>query len=526
VLAALVLAGCPAARAGTWAVVSCATPGGQPAPTDGWLAGGAGDYKGSINTCNSPGGALIAQVGDQTEQPAYQAASWTFTAPGGSKIAGGTLRLGFFDPEGQGYAETPENSYDAADVIGNCQYNAGTCATHWIDQADSISQSQAGGTQIFLGAECVAPIEGHDFCQQPGDPMLGAEGIDAQTDLYSAVIDLQNSSTPSASGFSGGLLSPDATGTQDLLFSAADPGGPGIIDATVTIDGTIVYNGTPDRNGGRCHSIGADPTGAAEFLYEQPCKQTVAVDIPVNTASVPTGTHQLQVALTDAAGNTAIVYSSTISTSDPDVPNGTPCAGAQLSVRIDGRDRIGAVSYGRALNVRGWLHCASTPIRDAELTLTGAGPRRLILTGPHGHFDFRIKRGPSRTITVAYRAYSNDTTPTVDARLKIAVRPTIKLQITPTRTHDYRTILWRGDIAGGPYPPSGLTLLVQVKDGDRWETFDQLLTHNGRFEYAYTFERTTQPTTYIFRIALPLSGAAGYPYLSAASRAIAVHVSP
>ena len=79
---------CSVARAGSWALVSCSTPAGQPAPIDGWLAGGAGDEKGSLSTCNSPGGAMIAQVGDQVEQTAYQPATWTFTAPLGSTIAG------------------------------------------------------------------------------------------------------------------------------------------------------------------------------------------------------------------------------------------------------------------------------------------------------------------------------------------------------------------------------------------------------------------------------------------------------
>jgi hypothetical protein len=209
---AAILICCAIAHAGTWALGSCATPSGAPAPTADWLAGGAGDDKGSTDTCNSPGGALIAQVGDQAERPAYQPATWTFTAPQGSTIAGGSLKLGFFTPEGQGYAETPQNSYDAGDVVGNCQFNTGSCASQWNNETEPIAAEFAGGTQIFVGAECVAPIEGHDDCQHPGDPDDGADGLDAQTDLHAAVIELANDATPTATGFAGGLLQPNATG--------------------------------------------------------------------------------------------------------------------------------------------------------------------------------------------------------------------------------------------------------------------------------------------------------------------------
>jgi hypothetical protein len=513
------------AHAGTWALVSCSTPTGMPAPTDGWLAGGAGDDKGSTSTCASRGGALVSQVGDQAEQPAYQPATWTFSTPGGSTIAGGTLKLGFYDPEGQSYVETPQNSYDAADVIGNCQYNAGTCASQRNVQTDTIGPSQTGGTQIFLGAECVAPIEGHNYCQQPGDPFDSADGLDAETDLYGAIIDLQNNSMPTATGFSGGLLAPNAAGMQDLVFTASDPNGPGILSATLKIDGRTLYDATPDGNGGRCRSIGTDGAGAPEYLNEQPCKQTLAIDIAVNTSALTAGPHQLLVGLTDAAGNTATVYSTTITIGrEPHIPNGDPCAGAELTLTANGHRTIGPVSYGHRVIVRGWLHCAETSIAGAQIAIAGTGDRAPIWTDASGRFSYRLPRGPSRSVTFSYRAYSDDQHPSATAQLRLEVRPVIRLQITPRRTRNGDTIEWRGRIAGGPYPAAGLTLLVEVKVGRRWETFDQLVTHNGRFAYEYTFLRTTATTTYAFRVALPVSGAQGYEYLPASSPTIDVTV--
>jgi hypothetical protein len=515
------------ARAGTWALVSCSLPNGKPAATDGWLAGGAGEDRGALNTCSAAGGSLIAQVGDQSEQPAYQPATWTFTAPQGSTIAGGMLMIGFFTPEGQAYAETPANSYDSANVIANCQYNTGSCGSTWNSETVPIRSTQGGGTQIFVGAECVSPVEGHDYCQEPGDPWIGADGVDAQTNLYRALIDLSNSTTPTASAFGGGLLEPAASGVQDLLFTAQDPQGPGILNVTVTIDGKAVYDATPDPNAGQCQSIGTDSTGAGEFLSEQPCKQDLEVDVPVDTRLLASGSHLLKVRLTDAAGNTATVFSNTISTSRvPHFPNGMPCVIPTLSLTANGKTAPAPIRWARRVRVRGRLHCGETPIPHAEIQLTGERGRMSVTTNPRGSFAFTLAPGPSRTLRFAYRAYSDDAKPAVTATLRIRVFPAITLNISPRSTRNDGTITWRGLVAGGPYPAAGLTLLVEVKAGSRWEAFDQLVTHTGRFTYRYTFLRTTRPTTYSFRIAMPASGAAGYRYQPASSDAITVHVAP
>jgi hypothetical protein len=71
-----------------------------------------------------------------------------------------------------------------------------------------------------------------------------------------------------------------------------------------------------------------------------------------------------------------------------------------------------------------------------------------------------------------------------------------------------------------------VTLLVEVKEGRRWQPFDEIVAHHGRFTYRYTFLRTTQPTSYRFRVALPTNGADGYDYRpGGGSNTITVHVS-
>jgi hypothetical protein len=102
--------------------------------------------------------------------------------------------------------------------------------------------------------------------------------------------------------------------------------------------------------------------------------------------------------------------------------------------------------------------------------------------------------------------------------------PRIELAITPRRTSNGATIAWTGRVLGGPYPPGGVTLLVEVREGRRWQPFDQIVARGGRFAYRYTFLRTTRPTNYRLRVALPANGAGGYDYQPGASNPITVHV--
>jgi hypothetical protein len=105
--------------------------------------------------------------------------------------------------------------------------------------------------------------------------------------------------------------------TGHLVFTAADPGGPGVYDVTVTLDGRIVSNGTPNTNDNACVAVGTGSGGALMFDHQQPCPPTAAVDAPVPTAGLPDRPHRLVVTVTDAAQNTSTVLDQLIRTSNP-----------------------------------------------------------------------------------------------------------------------------------------------------------------------------------------------------------------
>ena len=133
--------------------------------------------------------------------------------------------------------------------------------------------------------------------------------------MTAADFQIASAATPTASGFGGTLLTPNAHGTATVAFSAADPAGPGVYKVAVLVDGQALYNATPNTDAGACASAGTDASsGTPIFRSLQPCPATEAVDIPIDTTVLRDGTDELKVIVTDAAQNTSTVLDQTITT--------------------------------------------------------------------------------------------------------------------------------------------------------------------------------------------------------------------
>lgn len=351
------------ARAGEWMDVLCQNPSGSTAPTDGLAFTGenTGVNVGAQGGVSCPGGltgtvpAFEAGVGgvwariveDASGTPTV--ATWTYTAPAGSTIAGGSVTgvaaqqwtyltgVVAFDA----WISSPADQADAADVIADCSsapggFQSGGAACDidpyangaaWRPAAEASSAppglgggssapvaaiSHPGGTQLFLTAACSTPnTDACSYNQQAGDYVTMEAGF-SWADIL-----LSDNNQPTASGFGGSLLAPGTVhGTAHLTFTASDPAGPGVYTVVVRIDGgSPVYSGTPDTNGGRCSPVGTDPaSGAMMFDYEQPCPASEQLDIPVDTTKLADGGHDLQVVVQDAAGNVATVLDQAFTT--------------------------------------------------------------------------------------------------------------------------------------------------------------------------------------------------------------------
>ena len=536
----------PAAQAGEWTQVTCTQPDGPPAPIEGWQSssiGGDGTGSGPSDTCEQPGGALTAFNSSDGPETAYTGPLWVYTVPAGSTIAGGALTVSLRTPQGQAYVATPKDEYAQADVLVNCQYNL-PCGSDGTYTA-TVPITHLGGTQLFMAAVCVAPMEGASTC-----PAGSGGGVNAEISLYAADVELQNGSTPAATGLAGSLLAPAASGTADLTFSAQDPEGPGVYRVIVDLDRTAVYSGTPDTNGGRCASIGVDPSGVSEFLYSQPCKRDVAVDVPLETTRFSNGQHQLKVTVQDAAGNTAVVYDSTISFENPNAPAGTiigpgsiaaargPANGANASdqAKLTARwasttKKIRTSRYGAADRIIGRLTAPGgvgisgasidvyeTPVDQGARTLRLTGVR----TGPTGGWTLSLPRDiSSSALRFAFRSHLEDTLPVATRTLTLSVRAAITLRIAPHVARVDGNIYFSGRLRGGPIPPAGKQLVLEARSpGTPWLEFDVIRTDSrGRFHSSYRF-RLPGPHDYHFRIVSKYE--ADFPFAASASNAVLV----
>jgi hypothetical protein len=217
-------------------------------------------------------------------------------------------------------------------------------------------------------------------------------------------------------------------------------------------------------------------------------------------------------------------------------PNGNPCAGQELTLKINGDEAMPVeVPYG-PVAIKGVLHCGTVPIRNAQVAVTSVGqlPEGVppiagsITTGLDGSFIYTVPPGPDREFSFSYTSYSDDPGPSVTATATLLVHPEMSLAIAPTVVRNRHQVYWTATVLGAPFPPQGITLVEQVKEGAKWQTFDELVLHHEGTGpiYAYRFLRTFRPTTYTFRLALPATGSGDYPYAVGASNAVSVHVKP
>ena len=104
------------------------------------------------------------------------------------------------------------------------------------------------------------------------------------------------------------------------------------------------------------------------------------------------------------------------------IANGDPCAGQEMSLKIDGKEGSPIVPYGPA-TINGVLHCGTVPIRGAQVGIASEGclPDGIapivgtVTTGLDGSFAYTVPPGPNRVLSFSYTSYSDDPGPSVTA---------------------------------------------------------------------------------------------------------------
>lgn len=353
VLLLAALAGTPA-YAGEWMQVSCLNPNQSAAPSQGWSSfAGGGGYGSNNSTSCGPGNPMFAILSTDAGVAVGSDETLQYTPPGGSTLAGGSVDVSFYadgrgyDASGTAVAYTPEYAYNGSNVFFQCASGLPACANGTYDFSGVLDLPSGRGGDLYLSAGCGG---GSGYWCDEG----GSEGAWSLVRVWWANLLLTNDSTPAANNITGTLLTPDARGSDELVFTASDPAGPGVYEITAEAGGTVLYHGTPDNNGGQCSPVG-ESSGALMFDATQPCKQSESVDLQVNTTPLHDGAHALKVTIQDAAGNTSVVYDNTISTHNapentslPAITTTTPTVGSTLSAATgewSAPSGAGTVSY-------------------------------------------------------------------------------------------------------------------------------------------------------------------------------------
>ncbi len=379
---------------------------------------------------------------------------------------------------------------------------------------------------------------------------------------------------PSGCDFGGGG-SPDLEflGGQLTLADSTLPTGTvtgGSLTGTGTLSGTasLSYDAQDGTSGVRLVRLRVDGAPLAQNDYTTSCPYsdflacppTESNTITWNTASVTDGKHNLELIVEDAAKNTSVIYNNMITTQNtptqksslgalpgpgtstttntsttnngattqsPETPNGTNASEtAQLQLGI--QPNITRAFTHSALDLAGQLLDAQgRPIGSATLEIlqktlgtTTLKPIAHTATRSDGTFAVKVPKGPSRTIEIAYSAFSTDTSFAAQANIEESVDAGIELRVAPLATAPNGVIRVTGRVMA-PIPSRGAIVHVWIYYRGEWVPLRNLRTDpTGRFHFRYQFQGTLGRFP-VFAEA-PY-GQTGFPYTTGKSKL--VHVS-
>ena len=477
---------------------------------------------------DGPNGFGLISRGGYTA-PSGDSGQVAFTAPAGLHIrqvqlwrslidygigSGGTSQRNYAENFADGQLPGAGDEFDGSANVTYGEAGSGDDTNNGIVASNYVSVNLASALPSTYAYAIGCGF--YNGCPTGGQNADVPSGFDTVLDIYGAIVSVEDDNPPTLTLGTTGLL--DGTvqsGIAPLTINAS---------AIAGIEKLEIYAG---GSSAPAFTENFTQTSNCQFWEAVPCQNLQNFQYPVDTSRLPNGTYYLTVKAYDPAGNVTAVSSPAPVTVENalHVANGTPCPGEKLEVKVDGRRAPLTIGYGRDARLTGVLRCSAGPMAAARVGISGGGLAASAVTGANGTFAYTVPRGHSRTLAITYTAYSNDANPAATARVTVAVRPSIKLTITPRSTDNDGTISWRGRIRGGPYPVAGIPLQIQVREGTRWQTFDEIsVIKDGQIGYRYTFQRTYLPTVYSFRVALPLGGAVDYPYASGASNVVSVRV--
>jgi hypothetical protein len=552
---AALAASAPAAHAGSYDVYSCTIDGSYHA-NNAWVANNnpAGDARYVTDAACPKSGdplqvllaggnafafgqhaALYFYAPPNTAITNYKLVVWHYWfAPGNGGPDGTTYELISLGPtffSGAGQFENPTVADLTAE--GHWYGGGGAIDTKAITRtlSDSVVAKRQGSAGFMtLSAGC-----------WNGAGCTLAANANVFLDLYGSRVTITDNTVPalSAPTAGSGLLAPGArSGDEPVTFSASDNVGirrAELVDVTDAANPAIVgsedYSTTPTVQKAGC-----------DYSKPRPCPDLKNETIAASPAIV--GKRTLLLRVTDAAGNQTVSAPFVVTSRGP--VNGSGGGdGARLVAGFPGhamrghgksRRRVGVlrpsktVGWGHSSRVRGILrNAAGQPIAGAQLHLlirdlklgSHDVDRGTLDTGTDGRFTFRIQRGASRRLRIAYRAYPGDDHLTAKSDVTFNTKARITAR-APHRVRSHGSARFRGRLVGHPLPPHGITLELQAhQPGRGWRTVKTTRTRKGgTFSTRYRFNSAAGRFTFRMR----LRPSDSYPYARGTSKSMRVRV--
>ncbi len=468
---------------------------------------------------------MFAYLGMGSAAPAGSAEVLAYTPPDGSTLVGGTALVGL-GARGYGFHTaatatmfTPAYSYDATNAFVTCVMNVLACQDGKADYVGTVELPSNRGGSLYLAAGCMSDGQG-TVCDHGGDSIRKAW---SSVTLASANLLLASGEGPTGSNFSGSVLDAGVSGTGGLTFTASD-NGPGVLKATVTVDGNPVYDATPSGNFGKCLPGGKDEgTGAYYFQWQQPCPRSQVVDLAISTAQLSDGPHELKVVLLNAAQDASTVLRRTITTRNNSgvssigttpkpAPGKVGVPAPVYSVELDAPTKklVRGVRTGWAqsgLRMAGTLrNSTSIPAPSVLVTLFARNGREgspvavaRTTTDAAGHWVLTAPRGPSRLLAIVYGEPPDFSSPNA-IKIRQTVRPGLTLRV---QALGHGRLRFSGKLSVKPLGSPRPLVIIQTRtrNGKHWQAVGTSIRvkPSGSYSVVYDGGRNVIGGTYSFR---------------------------
>lgn len=498
----------PGARAGTYIAAQC-SPGTYSGAPDASFGATTTHYTSYVDCGSGKPGLEITHTLNSGETGTLKGAhgSWVWTAPPGTYISGGTTysRLAAEDGERGYLAVSPETGPGLAfaTVDDNNGHESGIPAGYWH--------------YLVARLECMYPNQ--------GDRCVGA-ATGAHTFLKQVRIELTDDVSPTLSMGGSMLSGAELRGPQGLAVSAADVGA-GLASVQVSVNGRAA--------GGESLASSCNPLAGGLTSRLEPCPLSYSRTFTLATEAPPfvNGTDVVSACVYDySQSGPANSACESREVFVEDLCPGSPLGGGQrIAAGFAGSPtNVRTLPFGRRALVRGRLRDGSgnalagaTVCLEAHTELPGL-PYRLVgtaRTNENGGFAFKLPRGPSRAIRIAYRFGSFQT----EADLSLRVRAHSTLRISARRTRAHRRVYFSGQIPG-PLNAGRVVIVSGTVPGARRRFLVRRARTNalGRFRVGYAFSPLRRPTRFVFWTDVPEQS--GYPYADGRSPAHYIQVGP